>query len=270
MTIAGSDCSAGAGIQADLKTFTAFGVYGLTAITCAVSEVPGRVARIASMSPAFLGSQIRILTGHFPVAAVKIGMLGSSDLVRATSKAIKEANEERRPPGPIVADPVMVATSGDRLMSEDAVSTYIEEIVPLATLLTPNVDEAEVLLGQKIERDARGIATAAVELAEKLNISILLKGGHLKGNAADDVLARPDGQTSWFEGTRVPGVSTHGTGCTLSAAIASGLAYGRDLESAIAEAKMFVTGAINSFFHWASECGKPVDALNHFAIRRTD
>ncbi len=264
LTIAGSDCSAGAGIQADLKTFSAFGVYGLTALTCAVSEVPGRVARIASMSPEFLRSQIRILAGHFPVGAVKIGMLGSAVLVEAAAEGLREARDKGWFGGPVVVDPVMVATGGDRLMPRGAVEIFVREIVPMASVLTPNLDEGEVLLGRTIERNGRGVATAASELAERLGVPVLLKGGHLGGKAADDVLARPGGDTAWFEGERVEGVTTHGTGCTLSAGIAAGLASGRKLPDAIAAAKRFATQAIAGYFRWTLANGKALDALNHF------
>ena len=189
-------------------------------------------------------------------------MLGSADLVDAVAEALGELRQSGIFKGSLVVDPVMVATSGDRLMNRDAIGIYRRDIVPLATVITPNLDEGEVLLGDAIEKSVRGIATAATELAKELGVPVLLKGGHFGTDAADDVLAKPDGEFSWFEGTRVHGVSTHGTGCTLSAGIAAGLASGKNLEDAIAEAKRFVATAIATYFRWEGE-GRSVDALNH-------
>ena len=246
LTIAGSDNSSGAGIQADLKTFTAFGVYGLTAVTCVVSEVPGRVEKVQPVSPDVLRSQIRILFDHYPVAAVKTGMLYSRALLRVVSEELADRLGRFH----LVVDPVMVASSGDALLKKDAVRAYEEELLPLADVITPNLDEAAVLLGRKIT-GLRAMAPAAAELRAKYGAAVLLKGGHLRGPQAVDVLCDRRG-TAEFTARRLQGRETHGSGCTLSAAVAAGLARGRALPAAVAAAKQYLHRAIARPFAWQS------------------
>lgn len=244
LTIAGSDNSGGAGAQADLKTFSAFGVYGLTAITCVVSEVPGRVERVQAVTPDMLRSQIRILFETYPIAAVKTGMLYSRALLRVVSEELAD----RLGMFHLVVDPVMVASSGDPLLKSDAVRAYEHELLPLADVMTPNLDEAAVLLGGRV-RTAREMTAAARALRDKYGAAVLLKGGHLGGRNATDVLCTAKG-TEEFVLPRMRGLETHGTGCTLSAAVAAGLAKGRSLRAAVADAKNYVHRAMSGQFVW--------------------
>ena len=244
LTIAGSDNSCGAGIQADLKTFTALGVYGLTAVTCVVSEVPGRVEKVQAVTPDVLRSQIRILFEAYPITAVKTGMLYSRALLRVVSEELAD----RLGMFHLVVDPVMVASSGDPLLKKDAVRAYEEELLPLADVITPNLDEAAVLLGRKITTQ-RAMIAAAGELHAKYGAAVLLKGGHLNGREAVDVLCDRRG-TREFTLRRLRGCETHGSGCTLSAALAAGLARGRSLSTAVAEAKKFLHRAISRQLQW--------------------
>lgn len=253
LSIAGSDNSAGAGAQADLKTISALGGYGLTAITCVVAEVPGKVSAIQPITPEIVAEQIRLSLDAFPVAAVKTGMLYSRDIIEAVLAVL--------PACPLVVDPVMVATSGDPLLREDAIALYRERLLPLATLATPNLDEARVLLGAPIA-DLAAMRDAGPALVEKYGCAFLLKGGHLRSDTAVDLLFLRDGSVHEYTAPFVPGVSTHGTGCTTSAAVATGLARGLDLPSAVGEAKQFVTRAIANFLRWGR-----TDALHHFTAR---
>jgi hydroxymethylpyrimidine/phosphomethylpyrimidine kinase len=257
LTIAGSDCSAGAGLQADLKTFSAHGVYGLTAVTCIVAEVPGKVTRIQPVEIDNLADQLRLLLAAFPVAAVKTGMLYSREIIELVAQSL--SGLKKRPK--LVVDPVMVATSGDSLLQDDAVSAYQNLLFPLADLITPNLDEAAVLLGKKLTR-AEHLRTAAEVLHSRYGCAVLLKGGHLKGKEAVDVLRGVHG-LSEYRAPFIPGISTHGTGCTLSAAITAGLAAGQSLPDAVTAGKCYVSRAIAESFRWGT--GKHrVDALNHF------
>jgi hydroxymethylpyrimidine/phosphomethylpyrimidine kinase len=244
LTIAGSDNSAGAGIQADLKTFTACGVYGLTAVTCVVSEVPGRVEHVQAIKPEVLRSQIRILFEAYPIAAVKTGMLYSRALLRVVSEELAD----RLGMFHLVVDPVMVASSGDPLLKPDAVRAYREELLPLADVMTPNLDEAAVLLGRRIT-SRRDMTDAARALQAEFGPAVLLKGGHLRGREAVDVLCTRRGVTE-FVLPRITGAETHGTGCTLSAAVAAGLARGRSLTAACSAAKQFLQRAIVRQLNW--------------------
>ncbi|MEX1010055.1 MAG: bifunctional hydroxymethylpyrimidine kinase/phosphomethylpyrimidine kinase, partial [Chthoniobacterales bacterium] len=245
LTIAGSDNSCGAGIQADLKTFGAFGVYGLTAVTCVVSEIPGKVEMVQAVTPALLRSQIRILFEAYPIAAVKTGMLYSRPLLRVVSEELAD----RLGMFHLVVDPVMVASSGDPLLKRDAVRAYEEELLPLADVITPNLDEAAVLLGRKITT-RRAMVPAAEELRAKYGAAVLLKGGHLRGRDAVDVLCDRRG-TKEFSLRRLSGCETHGSGCTLSAALAAGLARGQSLPAAVQAAKTFLHRAIARPFVWS-------------------
>lgn len=261
LTIAGSDCSSGAGLQADLKTFTAHGVYGLTAVTCVVAEVPGKVTRIQAVDTDILAEQLRLLLGAFPVAAVKTGMLYSREIIESVAAAFGQLKQKPA----LVIDPVMVATSGDPLLQRDAVQAYERLLFPVATVITPNMDEAAVLLGKKITR-AEHLHSAAEVLRARYGCAVLLKGGHLRGREAVDVL-RDDRGFMELRAPFVPGVSTHGTGCTFSAAIAAGLACGKPLREAVRRGKRYVTRAIAQSFRWGRGAGR-VEALNHFRHAR--
>ena len=261
LTIAGSDNSAGAGAQADLKTFSALGVYGLTAITCVVAEVPGRVSAIQAAEPGIVREQIRLGFDAFPVAAVKTGLLHSRPVIEAVCDILEELFARKTPRPFLVVDPVMVATSGDPLLKNDAVAVYADRLFKLASLVTPNLDEVRALLGRPVAT-VDEMQTAGRELAVKFGVPFLLKGGHLRGGGATDLLFA-GGEVREFAAPFIRGVATHGTGCTYSAAITAGLAKGLPLERAIAEAKTFVTRAIANHFSWPRD-GSSTTALNHF------
>lgn len=256
LSIAGSDNSAGAGAQADLKTFTALGVYGLTAITCVVAEVPGKVSAVAPVPPEIVAEQIRLSLEAYPVAAIKTGLLHS----RAVIEAVCGVLETTRPV--LVVDPVMIATSGASLLESDGIDAYRNRLFPLATLVTPNLDEAAALLGHPIS-SLQEMREAGRELSQRFGCAFLIKGGHLKG-AAVDMLITPDGTVLEFTAERIPGVSTHGTGCTLSAAITAYLAAGTPLAEGVACAKAYVTRAIAGLYRWTGKNGE-THALNHQA-----
>jgi hydroxymethylpyrimidine/phosphomethylpyrimidine kinase len=260
LSVAGSDCSAGAGIQADLKTFAALGVYGLTAVTCVVAEVPRKVSRIEPVTTRMVREQIEVLLKNFRIGAIKTGLLCSAEIVCAVAQTIQDGKKKAARSIPFVVDPVMIATSGDNLLEPEAVEAYENNLFPLATLITPNLDEAALLLETKI--DQKQIKSAAKALAKKYGVSILLKGGHLRGDNAIDLLFH-NGELTEFSAPFVRGVATHGTGCTYSAAITAGLASGFSLERTIARAKKFVTESIRRRFHWTSKSGDILDALRH-------
>ncbi len=243
MTIAGSDNSAGAGIQADLRTINALGGYALTAVTCVVAEVPGKVEAIEAVSPGVVAAQVRLGFEAFPVGAVKTGMLYSAEIVRAVAGTLRDQD------APLVVDPVMVASSGDSLLEEAAVAAYREELIPMAALVTPNLGELAILVGRKV-RDSGEMEAAGEELAAQYGTAFLLKGGHLAGEVARDVLVSPDGARESFEAPFEKAVDPHGTGCMYSAAIAAGLANGLKLGDAIAQAKEFITKAIRERHRW--------------------
>ena len=262
LTIAGSDNSAGAGAQADLKTMSALGTYGVTAITCVVAEVPGKVSAIQSIEPAIVAEQIRLLFRAFPIAALKTGMLYSRVIIDTVCDTLAECFAESAHRPPLIVDPVMVATSGDPLLQHDAIASYRERLFPLATLITPNLDEVRTLLGRPVT-SLPEMRIAGEELAARFGTSFLIKGGHLRGSTATDLLIA-GGQVHEFSAPFIPGVSTHGTGCTYAAAITAGLGKGLPLPEAVAEAKEFVTRAITHFLRWEKD-GHTTDALNHFA-----
>ena len=264
LTIAGSDNSAGAGIQADLKTMSALGVYGLTAVTCVVAEVPGKVSAIQPIEPKIVAEQIRLSFEAFPVAALKTGMLFSRAIIEAVLEVIAPKLRGEAPPR-LVVDPVMVATSGDSLLEPDAIALYREKLLPLATLATPNMDEIRVLLDWPAPpADVEELTRAGRELVKRFGCAFLVKGGHLRGAEAADVLVEADGTVSSFSAPYVQGVSTHGTGCTTSAAITAGLAKGQSLRDAVREAKRFVHAAIANHLRWDRGIHS-TDALHHFA-----
>ena len=256
LSIAGSDSSSGAGIQADLKTFSALGVYGLTAVTCIVAEIPGKVSRIEPVSAKIVSEQIEVLTKSFPIAAIKTGMLYSAEIVSTVAKTILNLCKMSATRIPLVVDPVFVATSGDPLLDPAAIETYEKELFSLASLITPNLDEAGRLLGVKI-KDRQSMRVAGKKLEEKFGTAILLKGGHLPAKRAVDLLFAV-GKVVEFSAPFIHGVATHGTGCTYSAAITAGFAKGLSLEDAISEAKKFVTASIRNRLLWGN-----LHALNH-------
>ncbi|MBP5530187.1 MAG: bifunctional hydroxymethylpyrimidine kinase/phosphomethylpyrimidine kinase [Lachnospiraceae bacterium] len=236
LTIAGSDSCGGAGIQADIKTITANGVYAMSAITALTAQNTTGVTGIMEVTPEFLSLQLEaVFTDIYP-DAVKTGMVSSGELIKTISKTLKKYNAKN-----IVVDPVMVATSGAKLISDEAIEVLKAELLPLATVITPNIPEAEVLSDMKIE-DEEGMIAAAKAIYEKFNCNVLLKGGH-QINDANDLLYR-DGGYVWFKGKRIDNPNTHGTGCTLSSAIASNLAKGENLDDAVKHAKDYISGAL--------------------------
>lgn len=258
LTIAGSDSSCGAGVQADLKAITALGGYALNALTSVVSETPGHVSLVRLLDAAFVEDQIRVLFQGFPIRAAKTGMLGGRAQVEAVVAAWKSLAQ---PAGlPLVVDPVMVATGGGKLLEDDAIEAVRLQLLPLARVITPNMDEARVLWGRPVTTREE-MAACARDLAVEFGTAVLVKGGHLENEAAADVLFEK-GHAHWFETARTPGVQTHGTGCTYSASIATGLALGLDLHEAVARAKKFVSQAIAQHYAWQGK-GGVVHALNH-------
>ena len=261
LTIAGSDNSAGAGIQADLKTFTALGAYGLTAMTCVVAEVPGHVAALQAVDLDVVRSQVSLSLATYPVAAIKTGLLHSRAIVELVADLYADCAPAKRPP--LVVDPVMVATSGRRLLSPEAVAAYCEQLFPLATVVTPNLDEARALLEGRPLPDIDALRDAARELSARHGTAFLLKGGHLAGDHAHDVLCTAQGSLHEYRAPFVRGTSTHGTGCTYSAAIAAWLAHGPDdLPAAVGNAKTYVTAAIAQSHTW-HHAGRRIAALCH-------
>jgi hydroxymethylpyrimidine/phosphomethylpyrimidine kinase len=258
LTIAGSDSSAGAGLQADLKTFGALGVYGLTTVTCVVAEVPGKVSWIAAVAPEMVRAQLELLLEKFPVAAIKTGLLYSAEIVELVAEILAKHGRGI----PLVVDPVMIATSGDPLLQANAIALYESRLFPLATILTPNMAEAASLTSISVSDEA-GMRAAGAKLQEKYRTRVLLKGGHLGIDQALDLLFEGK-EVAEFSAPFVRDVSTHGTGCTYSAAIAAGLAQGLPLRTAISRAKDFVSRAIRDHFSWTNSLGS-VHALNHQA-----
>lgn len=251
LTIAGSDSSGGAGIQADLKTMTMNGVYAMSAITALTAQNTTGVRAIQESTPDFLKKQIDAVFEDIYPDAVKIGMVASSELIRVIGDRLRYYEAKN-----IVVDPVMVATSGSALMKNDAVQTLIEELLPLATLVTPNIPEAQVLSGLTIETK-EDMMTAAKQIGDTCHCSVLLKGGHSINDANDLLYA--NGELHWFEGKRIDNPNTHGTGCTLSSAIASNLAKGYPLSESVQRAKDYISGALAAML----DLGKGSGPMNH-------
>lgn len=261
LTIAGSDSSGGAGIQADLKTFTALGVYGASVLTALTAQNTRGVDDVLPIPPAFVRAQIDSVLSDLDVKAAKTGMLANADVILAVAE-ILEGNAEI----PLVCDPVMVATSGDVLLEPDAIGALRERLIPRASLLTPNIPEAARLLGCPEATDLDEMARQAEVLRAFGCAAVLLKGGHGSGKTATDILAHAGGIVP-LEAPRIETPNTHGTGCTLSAAIAALLAAGEPLEQAVRRAKAFVWSALEAGAHCQIGHGSgPVDHL--FAIRR--
>lgn len=240
LTIAGSDCSGGAGIQADLKTMMAHGVYGMSAITALTAQNTTGVSQIMEVTPEFLGEQLEMIFTDIYPDAIKIGMISSCSLISTIRQKLEKFRAKQ-----IVVDPVMVATSGARLIAEDAMEALQEELFPIATLLTPNIPETECLLGCKIT-GADEMEKAAREIGERWDCSVLVKGGHRINDANDLLYQNQTHNVQLFQGRRIDNPNTHGTGCTLSSAIASNLALGYDMAAAVARAKEYLSGALAS------------------------
>lgn len=256
LTIAGSDSCGGAGIQADIKTMTANGVYAMSAITALTAQNTTGVSDIYEVSPEFLEAQLKAIFEDITPDAIKIGMVSSGELIKTIACNLKKYNGKN-----IVLDPVMVATSGAKLISDDAIATLKEYLIPLATVITPNIPEAEVLSEMTISNEEDMIKAAAY-ISEKYNCSVLCKGGHSINDAND--LLYSNGEYKWFYGKRINNPNTHGTGCTLSSAIASNLAKGRDLDESVEKAKAYISGALAAML----DLGKGSGLMNHaFAIK---
>jgi hydroxymethylpyrimidine/phosphomethylpyrimidine kinase len=251
LTIAGSDCSGGAGIQADLKTMTMNGVYGMSAITALTAQNTTGVRAVQESTPEFLQEQIDAIFEDIRPDAVKIGMVSSSELVRVIADRLRYYQAAN-----VVVDPVMVATSGSALMKNDAVQTLVADLFPLAALVTPNIPEAQVLAGLDVETKEDMIA-AARQIGDVYRRPVLLKGGH-RPNDADDLLYA-QGELIWLEGKRVANPNTHGTGCTLSSAIAANLAKGFSLVESARRAKAYVSDALSAML----DLGQGAGPMNH-------
>ena len=250
LTIAGSDPSGGAGIQADLKTMLANGVYGMSAITALTAQNTVRVAGVYPVSPEVLAAQLDSVLEDIPPDAVKIGMIPQAALVEVIADRLR-----RYPTGPIVIDPVLASSTRQELMGEDARSAAGRILWPMAALLTPNLGEASVLVGHPVDSRAE-MERAARIIGEQYGCAVLCKGGHLTGGA-DDYLWQPSGGR-WIEGRRIDNPNTHGTGCTLSSAIACNLALGHPLEEAVVRAKDYLAGAIGAMLDLGAGSG-PLD-----------
>ena len=247
LTIAGSDCSGGAGIQADIKTMTMNGVYAMSAITALTAQNTTGVRKIQESTPEFLEQQIDAVFEDIFPDAVKIGMVSSSEIVCVIADRLKYHKAKN-----IVVDPVMVATSGSSLMKTDAVKTLIDVLLPIATLVTPNIPESEVLSGISIE-NKEDMQMAAKTIGDKYSCAVLLKGGHSINDANDLLYA--NGEFKWFYGKRIDNPNTHGTGCTLSSAIAANLAKGFNVSDSVRKAKEYISDALASGLDLGSGSG---------------
>ncbi len=256
LTIAGSDSSGGAGIQADIKTMTMNGVYAMSAITALTAQNTMGVTGILEVSPEFLRKQLdAVFTDIFP-DSVKIGMVSSSELIKTISETLRFYDAKN-----IVVDPVMVSTSGARLINENAVETLKQELLPIATILTPNIPEAEILSGIKAINSPDDMIKAAEKINSEYGCSVLLKGGH-NINDANDLLCSGANKIQWFYGKRIDTKNTHGTGCTLSSAIAANLAKGFSLDKAVSRSKEYISGALGAGLNLGKGCGGMNHAFN--------
>ena len=251
LSIAGSDSSGGAGIQADIKTMAMNGVFAMTAVTALTAQNTTGVRAIQESTSDFLREQIDAVFEDIRPDAVKIGMVSSSELIRVIAERLRHYKAEN-----VVVDPVMVATSGSALMKTDAVETLMGELFPLAALITPNIPETQILSGLTIE-SAADMEAAAKKIYAEHGCAVLVKGGH-SVNDANDLLCA-DGKLCWIEGKRIDNPNTHGTGCTLSSAIASNLAKGYDLETSVRRAKEYISGALAAML----DLGKGRGPMNH-------
>ena len=251
LTIVGSDSSGGAGIQADIKTMTANGVFAMSAVTALTAQNTTGVTGIMEVSPEFLREQIDCIFTDIRPDAVKIGMVSSSGLITAIADKLEEYQAEN-----IVVDPVMVATSGAKLISDDAVATLKARLLPIADVLTPNIPETEVLSGMEVKTE-EDMVKAAEEISGRYHCAVLVKGGH-QLNDANDLLYQ-NGKCRWFYGKRIDNPNTHGTGCTLSSAIASNLAKGFSMDESVERAKEYISGALGAML----DLGRGSGPMNH-------
>ena len=251
LSIAGSDSSGGAGIQADIKTMTMNGVYAMSAITAMTAQNTTGVRAIQESTPEFLKQQLDAVFEDIYPDAVKIGMVSSGELIRVIADRLRCFDAKN-----VVVDPVMVATSGSALMKTDAVQTLMEELLPLAALVTPNIPEAQVLSGLTI-RGKEDMAAAAKQIGDTFHCAVLVKGGHSIHDANDLLYA--NGELRWFAGKRIDNPNTHGTGCTLSSAIAANLARGYSLSEAVQRAKDYISGALEAML----DLGRGPGPMNH-------
>ena len=251
LSIAGSDSCGGAGIQADIKTMTLNGVYAMSAVTALTAQNTTGVSAILEADADFLEKEINAVFEDIFPDAVKIGMVSSSALIEVIAQRLKFYQAKN-----IVVDPVMVATSGTRLINDSAISTLKEKLLPIANIITPNIPETEVLSGMKIS-DKNDMEKAAVSIGEKFKCAVLVKGGH-SINDADDILYS-NGKITYFKGKRIDNPNTHGTGCTLSSAIAANLAKGYSLEQSVERAKEYISGALAAML----DLGKGSGPMNH-------
>ena len=251
MTIAGSDCSGGAGIQADIKTMTMNGVYAMSTVTALTAQNTTGVRAILESTPEFLKEQIDAVFEDIYPDAVKVGMVSSAALIHVIAERLRYYNAKN-----VVVDPVMVSTSGSALMRNDAVKALVEELIPTADLVTPNIPEAQVLSGMNIETKD-DMLKAAAHLSSTYRCAVLLKGGHSISDAND--LMCINGETIWFDGKRIDNPNTHGTGCTLSSAIASNLAKGYSMKESVIRAKKYISGALGAMLNLGAGSGP----MNH-------
>ena len=251
LSIAGSDSCGGAGIQADIKTMTMNGVYAMSAITALTAQNTTGVSAISEVTPLFLEQQINAVFEDIRPDAVKIGMVSSAALIQTIAERLQFYKAEN-----IVVDPVMVATSGARLINEDAITTLKKELLPIAAVITPNIPEAEVLAEIPV-RSEEDMISAAKKISEQYGCAVLCKGGHNLNDAND--LLYVNGSFHWFKGRRIDNPNTHGTGCTLSSAIAANLAKGFDLTTSVERAKEYISGALADML----DLGKGSGPMNH-------
>lgn len=251
LTIAGSDPSGGAGIQADLKTITVHGMFGMSAVTALTAQNTTGVFGVLESTPEFVAQQIDCIFEDIRPDAVKIGMVSNADIIRVIAERLTFYKAEN-----IVADPVMIATSGGKLLQNSAEEALIRLLLPLAQIITPNIPEAEVLSGLNID-SPKDMLAAAEKIGEKIKGAVLIKGGHFSENANDLLFYR--GEAVWFNNEHIENPNTHGTGCTLSSAIACGLAAGYSIEESVRRAKEYITGAIA----YGLDLGRGNGPLNH-------
>lgn len=258
LTIAGSDCSGGAGIQADIKTIAAQHMYAMSVITALTAQNTTGVSGVQEISPDFVAKQLDCIFTDIPPDSVKIGMLSGEGTIRAVAAKLRQYGAKN-----VVVDPVMVSTSGTSLLSEAGRRALWEELLPLSTLVTPNLPEAQVFSGQPVETEG-DMLRAAREISRRCRCAVLIKGGHLAGDAAD--LLYEEGKALWLRTRRISNPNTHGTGCTLSSAIAAHLALGEDLKTAIQKSKEYISQALAAML----DLGHGSGPLDHAFILRKD
>lgn len=251
LTIAGSDCSGGAGIQADIKTITAHKMYALSAITALTAQNTTGVYAVQDSTPEFVANQLDCIFKDIAPDSIKIGMVSNAQIIKVISEKLKEYKASK-----IVVDPVMVSTSGSKLLNDNAMDNLINKLLPLASIITPNIPEAEVLCGFNINTP-NDMIKAAESISKSTNAAILIKGGHLE-DTADDLLYN-NGKITWFHGEKIDNPNTHGTGCTLSSAIACSLSNNLSVEESIKNAKDYITGALRDGLNLGQGSGP----LNH-------